>query len=335
MGTRRPRCLSCNRYLTVWGKTSYGKKRYGCNSCHKTRVYKYHKKKVDFFSLFRQYVLWGNTYEMLASLSGYTIPYLVQRFHEYFSEEPPILPPFDQSNFKEAYLLIDGLWFGKWFVLMVYRQSKTLIILHIAIAGREAGTKIKKDLEHVLLLGYHFTGIVSDGGTGILKAINIVFPHISHQICLAHMHRDIIASIGRYPKDIRVRDLKILSDHIWLIESREALNWWKSKVSIWIKQNINFIKERRYDQDWNWWYVHKGVRRAISILKVLPYTSFKFLDHPLMPKTTNELEAQFGHLGKRFLAHRGLKRERWEDFLKWFVYFYNQGKLSNSKAKED
>lgn len=31
-----------------------------------------------------------------------------------------------------------------------------------------------------------------------------------------------------------------------------------------------------------------------------------------MPKTTNELEAQFGHLGKRWLAHRGLKREMGE-----------------------
>ena len=53
-----------------------------------------------------------------------------------------------------------------------------------------------------------------------------------------------------------------------------------------------------------------------------------------MPKTTNELEAQFGHLGKRWLSHRGLKRERWKDFLKWFVYFYNQEKLSQKKTKE-
>jgi len=335
MGIKRPKCLSCNRYLTVWGKTSYGRKRYGCNFCRKTRVYKYHKKKVNFFSLFRQYVLWGNTYEMLSSLSGYTIPYLVSKFHNYFLDEPPKLPLIDQSGFKEAYLLIDGLWFGRWFVLMVYRQSKTLIILHIAIAGREVGTKIAKDLQTIQAFGYHFTGVVSDGGTGIVKAVNEVFPHIPHQICLAHMHRDIIAAIGRFPKDIRVQELKALSNHIWLIESKEALNWWKNKVNIWINNNINFLKERRYDQEWNFWYIHKGVRRAVSILRVIPYTSFKFLDHPLMPKTTNELEAQFGHLGKKWLAHRGLKRERWEDFLKWFVFFYNHEKISQRKAKKD
>jgi hypothetical protein len=65
-----------------------------------------------------------------------------------------------------------------------------------------------------------------------------------------------------------------------------------------------------------------------------PFTSFKFLDTPLIPKTTNELEAQFGHPGKRWLSHRGMKRERWKDFLKWFVHFYNQEKLSQKKLKE-
>ena len=74
------------------------------------------------------------------------------------------------------------------------------------------------------------------------------------------------------------------------------------------------------------------MRRAVNILKHLPDTSFKFLDHPLMPKTTNEIEASFGYLGKRWLAHRGLKTETWEQFMRWFVYFYNEDKLSSNKS---
>ena len=54
-----------------------------------------------------------------------------------------------------------------------------------------------------------------------------------------------------------------------------------------------------------------------------------------MPKTTNEIEATFGHLGQRWLAHRGLKTERWESFMKWFVYFYNLQKMTQSKSKKD
>ncbi|MBU4017497.1 transposase [Patescibacteria group bacterium] len=336
MARRHLLCQSCNNVLIEWGITQSGKKRYRCIFCNITRTY--HTKQNNeekIYILFKQYILWGNTYEMLSSLSGYSVRYLEKKFHAYFLENPPELPHIDQSSITETFLLIDGLWFGRWFVLMVYRQSGNLVILHIAIAGREVTSKISRDLKIVREMGYRFTGIVSDGGTGIIGAVNKVYPHIPHQICLAHLHRGIIAAIGRYPRDERVKKLKLLADHVWLIESKEALRWWEKQIEIWIKNYHTFLKERRYDIDYNWWYVHKGVRHAVATLKELPQTSFKFLDHPLMPKTTNEIEAQFGHLGKRWLAHRGMKRERWKDFLKWFVYFYNQEKLSQKKTKED
>ncbi len=122
--------------------------------------------------------------------------------------------------------------------------------------------------------------------------------------------------------------MKLLADHVWLIESKEALRWWVEQVTAWIKAHNTYLKEKKYDLDYNWWFIHKGVRRALSILRDLPFTSFKFLDFPTMPKTTNEIEAQFGHLGKRWLSHRGLKTERWQTFMQWFVYFYNKDKLS-------
>jgi len=277
-------------------------------------------------------VLWGQTYEMLSSISEYSIQHLAKHFHHYLNLNPPYLPKLDQSGMDEAYLLIDGLWFRRWYVMMVYRQSKNLNILHISMAGKEVSTKISKDLKHLTNnLGYRFTGVVTDGGTGIVSAVNEVFPHIPHQICLAHMHRRIIAAIGRHSKDHQILKLRNLADYVWLIESKEALNWWKKKVWKWERENFWFLIEKRHDTEGNWWYIHKGVRKAKRMLISLPNTSFKFLDHPLMPKTTNEIEAQFGHLSKRWLAHRGLKTERWENFMKWFVYFYNQEKISRSK----
>lgn len=191
MAIKRPKCPSCSRELSSWGRTSTGKKRYGCRKCLKTRLYKQHVKKINPFSFFRQYVLWGLTYQMLSSISGYSIRFLESKFHQYLEYEPPNLPKLNQSNMEVAYLMLDGLWFGRWFVLMVYRQSGNLTILHISVAGREVKTKISKDLKHLTKQGYHFTGIVSDGGTGIVGAVTQVLPHIPHQICLAHMHRDI------------------------------------------------------------------------------------------------------------------------------------------------
>ncbi len=328
MGHKRPKCPSCSKSFSSWGKTTSGKKRYGCRWCRKTRVYQKQVKRQDFFILFRQYVLWGSTYEMLASLSGYSVRYLQDKFFEFFQLDPPALPLLDQSRTTETFLLLDGLWLQRGFVLMAYRQSKNLTILHISVIGREAATKITKDLRQLVLLGYRFTGIISDGGTGIVKAVGDVFPHKPHQICLAHLHRDVIAAIGQYPKSERVRELKHLADHVWLIESKEALRWWQNQVADWVTAHNAFLKEKKYDLDYNWWFIHKGVRRAVSVLRDLPHTSFHFLDFPLMPKTTNEIEAQFGHLRKRWLSHRGLKTEKWEQYMKWFVYFYNKDKLS-------
>ena len=211
---------------------------------------------------------------------------------------------------------------------MVYRQSGNLYLLHIAVWKKEWGSHIAKDLKLVQQMGYRFTGVVSDGGTGIVKAVSEMFPHVPHQLCLAHRHRDVIAALGRYPKQERLKELKYIADHVWLIESKEALVWWKKKLAVWVKRNNEYLKEKRFDIELESWFIHKGARHAVTILQELPQTSFKFLDHPLMPKTTNEIEAQFGHIGKRWLSHRGLKRDRWENYLQWFVYFYNQEKIS-------
>ncbi len=265
---------------------------------------------------------------MLASSFGCSVTYLVYSFHTFLHQEPPSLPKVPQA--EETFLLVDGLWFGRWFVLMVYRQSKKLTILRISVGKREVSGRVIRDLESLLRDGYRFTGVVSDDQRGIVRAVKEVFGHIPHQICLAHMHRRLISALGKRPKDRHLVKLKRFADGVWLIESREALRLWQKKILAWKMKNYDYLLEKRIDQTGRWWFAHPGARKALRILLGLPLKSFAFLSSPLMPKTTNELEAQFGHFGKRWLAHRGLKRERWENFMRWFVYLYNQEKISRS-----
>jgi hypothetical protein len=270
---------------------------------------------------------------MIASESGYTVPYLAACFHKYLEQTPPELPPFKQPK-QDTYLLVDGLWFGRYFVLMVYRQSKDLYLLHIEMVKKEWGWKIVEHLNKLKSI-YRFTGIVSDGGTGVVSAIQEVYPHTPHQICLFHMYQDAIRGLGKRPKDHHLVELRALADHVWIIESREALRWWVNQVRQWLHTNLDYLQEKRKDTEGRSWFIHQGARKAITTLLKLPQTSFTFLKgHPTMPKTTNEIEAQFGHLGKRWLAHRGLRRERWILFLKWFVYFYNLEKMTSRKTKK-
>lgn len=266
---------------------------------------------------------------MLSSWSKYSIQALEDKFHKLLLTDPPNLD-LPEITDEEAYLLIDGLWFGKRECLMLYRHAKRKNIIHSSFVKREFGSLIAKDLR-ILKKKYRFTSVVSDGGRGIRNALFKVLGHIPHQICLAHLHRDIVNAIGRYPKDDRVKQLKRLADHVFLIESKEALAWWSDRLQEWIGKNRDFLKETRHLDTGGWWFVHKGARKAVRILVSLPDTSFKFLDHPLIPKTTNELEGSISMLTQKHIIHRGLKRGRVHSFIKWFIYFYNQKILSQRK----
>ena len=276
-----------------------------------------------------KYILQGATYEILSSWSGYSIRGLEKRFHRILDQQPPIID-IPELTTEVSYLLIDGLWFGKRYALMLYRHHKKKLIIHASFVSRERGSLITKDLK-ILKSKYRFTGIVSDGGTGIGNAIYAVFGSIPHQICMAHLHRDIVNAIGRYPKDRRVKELKRLADYIWLIESREALGWWRDWLQLWINKNRDFLTETKHLDTGSWWFIHKGVRKAVRILVSLPDTSFKFLNHPLMPKTTNELEGTISVLSRKHNIHKGLKRERVKTFISRFIYFYNRKILSQRK----
>src|SRR3989338_7024706 len=255
---KRAKCKTCSSKLLIWSTKKQGKKRYYCSLCKTTRLYREKKINRSLFLLFKQYVLNGVTYEILSEYSGYSIRHLTRIVHLFLEEEPPslFLSPSPLSAFP--CLLSDGLWFGRWFVLMVYRQSKRLTILRVSTAAREVSSKIKKDLTYLVTIGYRFAAVVSDGGTGIEAAVSTVLRFTPHQICMAHMHRQIISAIRQKPKDYRVKELKELADHIFLIESKEALQWWKDKLRLWKDNNHTFLVEYKWDNTGKIWYVHQG-----------------------------------------------------------------------------
>lgn len=48
---------------------------------------------------------------------------------------------------------------------------------------------------------------------------------------------------------------------------------------------------------------------------------FHYLDNPGIPKSTNELESFFGHLKQNICLHRGLSKEHYKNYIKWYLYF--------------
>lgn len=318
-------CPSCSSRCIQWGFSSTSTKRYRCCGCGKT--FRAFQKRAGmqrpFLWYFEQYILYGETYAALSRWSGYSIRYLEAQCTKLLLKQPPPLQ-IPQSIEQETYLILDGRWFGKRICLMLYRQSKSKLILHASFMPKEYGSLILKNLQELDQKGYHFTAIVSDGGTGIKKAVVKMYGAIPHQICMAHMHRQATNSLGKYPKERHMRQLKSLADHMWLIESKEARQWWKEQVNDWIKTHGLYLGATRWDTKGNWWYIHSGARKSVRAMKTAYEECFRFLDHPLMPKTTNEMEATIGTLSMKHLIHRGMRRERLQQFIAWYIYFYNK-----------
>lgn len=296
----RYKCSSCSGKSKAYGRNRSGTKRYRCLECGKTfsSFQKKVQQKINYLKLLEEYILYGVTYRYLGKIYRVDKRTLMRKFHELLEKEPPILVVPETKN-EESYLIIDGKWTRKTEVMMIYRRSDTREILHISFLRKEYGSQIARDLGYLKSLGYKFTCVVSDGGTGIRKAVRKVFGGIPHQICMAHMHRMATLCLGKYPKDERVKQLKKLADHIWLLESPEARIWWVNELKTWGKVNWNYLVERRRDDLGRVWFAHKNARKSLKILLSASRHSFAFLSHPLLPKTSNHIEATIGVLGDK------------------------------------
>jgi hypothetical protein len=280
-------------------------------------------------------VLKGRTYESLSRQSGFSVRYLEDTFHGYLRRLPPPLTlPLPTRDF--SYLIYDAVWFGKRFCLLCYRVYGEPYIIYHRLGKTEHSAQIKRDLETIQAQGYIFDGIVSDGQTGFIRAVKSVYPFTPHQICLAHGSREAGLGLGHRPAYPSLQTLKLLVDHLFLIESKEALGWWVSKVKQWHDCERDYLNEYTHDQvTGKWWYKHRNARKTIRVLLKLAKTSFRFLDDPLIPKTTNGIEGIFTNLRIKWQIHRGLKRKRWGHFLQWFIYFRNQQILADRNKKKD
>ena len=218
-------------------------------------------------------------------------------------------------------------------MLMVYKLTTDTGILHASIAKKEWSYHISRDFKMIRKRGVLLTGIVSDGATGITRAVAEVFGSIPHQICLAHMHRSLIGCLGVHPKESETQELRAFADQVWNLKTRIQLKEWNNQLKGWINNNQDYLLAYHTDETGRWWYAHTRVRKAVRILKALPKRSFVFLGRSNMPKTTNELEGIFSNLTVKWLLHRGLSQKKWPAFLLWFLFFRSLKSNPRTKTK--
>lgn len=267
---------------------------------------------------FNKWIIGKRTLQELSQVSGRSVRTLQRLFGVWLSRPPQPRPVSNQKSI----LVIDGTWFNREHCLIVYYDAVKRHIQCWRYSSGEHGAEILSDLEALKAGGVICCGATSDGGKGIIFALNRLYPDIPKQRCLVHLQRLSLAWLTRWPKTDAGRELRSLCLLINQIETRGHRDIWLRLFHKWLVRHHDFLKERTLGPDRKrWWYTHKNLRKVRRyLLNALPFM-FLYLDHRSLPKDTNALEGGiFSPLKEICRSHRGVTKQKRANFLAWYLY---------------
>lgn len=114
------------------------------------------------------------------------------------------------------------------------------------------------------------------------------------------------------------------SNQITSIKTIEQSAIWLVAFSDWYLLNKEFINQQTISETTGrFWYTHKNLHAAVSLLKNAIPNMFYYLDDAEIPYTTNRIENYFMHLKDKLTLHRGLRFEAKKSFIKWHLHMKN------------
>lgn len=298
-----------------------GKQRYFCKQCNFSFLLLRHdvKNKNEFIWV-KKWIIERQVYKYLVRDSGYSQSKIQRIFNQYLNSAPVV----EVRSKTRVHLLIDGSYFPNGLCLILYYDHNLRYVQLYRETNQEKYTEIKEDLQNLKKLGVDVYSVTCDGHKAILKSIKKVFPNAIIQRCLVHIKRQVRNYLSSKPKLEQSASLLKLSNQITSIKSIEDSNIWLGAFFNWYKINHEFINQKTQSQNTGrFWYTHKNLHAAFSLLENAIPNMFNYLDDEQIPNTTNRIENYFTHLKDKLRIHRGLRFEAKKNFIKWYLYMKN------------
>ena len=321
---RRQRCPKCSSLNIIrWGSRE-GHQRYKCRDCGTSFVkHKEGVRQSNRLVWFRKWVLGKQTIEDIARECGYS----ARQVHRWFDEYLDSSPSWTMNTSRQIYLLIDGTYYSDGHCLILYRAENLKRTIFYRFTTHEDDDEIASDLISIRDLGYNVIGITTDGGDNIIRAVQYVFPNVPRQRCVVHVQRDCLASITQRPRFTEAKLFRNLIQDLSIVKTNNDKLWWLSMYARWVEDNEEYVFQKAIvSYSHQEYYVHNDLRKAYIHLKRALPNLFTYIEHPGVPKTTNALEAFFGHVKDQIRLHRGLAESRIDNFIKWFLFFNDEKK---------
>ncbi|OFX17049.1 MAG: transposase [Bacteroidetes bacterium GWA2_31_9] len=322
--TKKKRCWSCDSLDVIkWGNQQ-GKKRFKCKSCgifFTSSNLGVRRKNREVW--FREWIIGKQTFSQLVSKSKYSERTLKRYFYDYLNS----YPVWHINSSERVNLLIDGTFFSNKICLVLYRDNTIKKTILYRLSDGEWEEELKEDLENILKLGVTIESVTCDGLRNILKSVRKSSPTTVIQRCLAHIQREGLLWLTKHPKSEAGIELREIVKRLHLIDNKEKWGYWIVDMVKWHDKHKVYINAKTYKPETNrYWFTHKSVRKTfIHIKRALP-DMFQYLENSRIPKTTNGLESFFGHLKQNISIHRGLSKEHYKNYVKWYLFFKSNEK---------
>ena len=321
---RRQRCPKCGSLDVIkWGVRD-GAQRFKCRNCK----YLFSSRRKDIsksnrFPWFRKWVSGRMTIEEISKASGYSSRQLHRWFDEYLDE----YPTWTIKTTTPVYLLIDGTYYSNNHCLIVYRAENIKRTLFYRFTRAEDDDEIASDLVNIRSMGYKVIGITTDGGDNIVRGVEYVYPDVPRQRCVVHVQRECLNSITLHPRSPEARLLRNLVMKLNDVRSTNDKLYWLNMYRRWAEDNAEYACEKGVIHNTGQTYfIRNDLRKAyIHLRRAIP-NLFQYIDNPGLPRTTNSLEAFFGHIKDQLRLHRGLSETRVDNSIKWYLYFNDERK---------
>ena len=315
-------CPSCGKVCIKYGKNRSGTQRWRCNSC--SMIY---TPKIDNTSkqlqIFLKWLFGRQTQKEMPG-EGRTFRRKTVQFWNIWPMPPKIESPRD-------IVYVDGIYMGRKACVLICCDDKN--VLGWYLCRYEHAEAYKSLLSRIAEPAV----VVSDGGTGFVKALRKSWPNAKHQRCVFHVFSQVKRYTTSRPKTPAGVELYVLSkDLLHLGDQKEKIRWIHRFIE-WMEKYHDFLSQMTCDEYGQYRPTHERLVKAQnSLIRLIREdTMFTYLDESLLaeiekiPSTNNQIE---GGVNARLRAmlrdHRGLNVERRIKAVFWWCYMHSPEPLS-------
>ena len=310
-------CPVCKSICVKNGRTQSGSQRWLCKKCRLTFTSQIDSSAKQ-LQIFLDWLFSKKTQKEMPG-GGRTF----RRHTAQFWDIWPTPPKIEES--KDV-LYVDGLYLGRKACILICCDEKYVLGWYLCRyehsgAWRALMSRIAEPF-----------AVVSDGGTGFVKALKKTWPKAQHQRCVFHAFCQVRRYTTSRPKTAAGIELYALSKELLRLETRKDADEWIDRFRQWIVKYKDFLSQMTRDENGALRPTHERLLKAEhSLLKLIREgTLFTYLDETLrsqiedLPATNNRIEGGVNAQLRAMLRdHRGLSIERRIKAVFWWCYMHS------------